>query len=78
MWLDASCYECPCVTRRAALHFANALIRDYQARIFYLSITDPDGTEDIVVGRGSRQVSVSSSELKKEPRKEQQLFSESA
>jgi hypothetical protein len=78
MWLDDSCYECHCSTRRAALQFADALIGDYQARVSYLSITDPGGTEDIVVGRGSRQVSVSPSEVRKKPRKEQQLFSESA
>jgi hypothetical protein len=63
MWLDAACYECHCSTRRAALQFANALIRDYQAKVSYLSITDPSGTEDVVVGLGSRQVTVAASKV---------------
>jgi hypothetical protein len=62
MWLDGACYQCHCSTRRAALQFADALLGDYQTRVSHLSITDPGGTEDIVVGRGSRQVIVSSSE----------------
>jgi hypothetical protein len=53
MWFDSSCEECLCSTRRDALDFAHSLVNDYQNRISYLSITQPDGAVEVVTDRRS-------------------------
>ena len=50
-WFDWSCEECLCSTRRDALDFAHSLVNDYQNRISYLSITQPDGAVEVVIDR---------------------------
>jgi hypothetical protein len=51
VWLDSSCEECFCSTQHDALDVAQALMRDYQGRISYLTITNADGTFETVFDR---------------------------
>ena len=53
MWLDSSCEECFCSTQDEALEFARALMNDYQERLSWLSITNPDRTFEVVFNRGA-------------------------
>jgi hypothetical protein len=51
VWLDSLCEECFCSTQYDALDVARNLMRDYQERISYLTITNLDGTFEIVFDR---------------------------